>query len=250
MVHAGGRPRKVRPEEYCLCCHKKGYKRLVSAWTPGYKQTTIGSYYRFRHDDRKFFCSKCNMNECYIDDLIKEAEIKKNTQKPPDKLMQILLDSQNKGEGFRKFLFKQMTIFKTWHINNEESKKVDNAITQAADSLLYYNAVNHMIASIHELNYILIFKAKLGSKFRNDFEIEIPEIIRDIKSDIQILKGFQSKYIEKGSKGKEIKSLLEPLHQVISELDPKYGIPHRKKKKDELKQKLRHTYNYPKRGLS
>ena len=69
-----GRPRKIREEEFCQCCGNRGYTHSVPSWAQGYKETGKNYYRRFRHDDRQFYCKTCNMEECYVEDILRKRE--------------------------------------------------------------------------------------------------------------------------------------------------------------------------------
>jgi hypothetical protein len=187
------------------------------------------------------------MNECYVHHLIKKAERNGNIR-DPDNVMKMLKELEKKAQRMRKLIFREMSIFKTWSLSKEESKRVDNAITTAVGLHRYCSAIINIIVSIKQLYYIAELERRLGSSVVNvDSEFkQVPEILKDMNSDMQVISGFRSRYT---NADKEIKSMFEPLRQVIHDLDPKYGVPQRKKKKDESKQKFQHTYNHPKPTL-
>lgn len=124
----GGRPRKIREVEFCLCCLErriinKGYNRKVVSWTPDYKSTTRNYYWRFRHDDRKFFCTKCGMNECYVDKQFKK-EYERNVQKHPlGDLIKEIAQWEDVAFKYSKILGKLKNSDKTWKIAHEDQKK-------------------------------------------------------------------------------------------------------------------------------
>jgi hypothetical protein len=141
-----------------------------------------------------------------------------------------------------------MTMFKSWPLDNEENKRVDAAVTRAMKPQAYFLTVIHLMSSIMALYYIMELKSRIGKNIIIDNDAEIPELVQDIETDTQTLSAFESEYLEIGSK--QVKTMLEPLRQVITDLDPKYAIAQRKKRKDDIKEKLRETYNSPKGILS
>lgn len=222
MLGPGGRPRKIRKEEFCPCCKKqkiinRGYTRSVPSWSPGYKETSEKYYRRFRHDDREFFCKRCNMKECYVEHILRERE-KKEFRSLELYRKEMIIQAERYAkifEIFGKMCGSATRNCKTWPISKEDDQRVHEA----------FAPLRIIMDMIKTINMVIMIEYQCIAK-----GIEMPE--RERKDIDKIKKIFMDYALDE-----ETTLQLEPLRKLILELNEKYGIPQKELKKKEIKSK-------------
>jgi hypothetical protein len=198
------------------------------SWTPDYKVTTKGWYFRFRHDDRHFRCYKCGRKngtkECYIDKLVRNQTKKVSPSHPLYKIIRDLEQAVEIHKIMAKTIGKIADMSKMWPLTEDEDTRGVQLIKELR--LLFDTCQLCIWMAAYEK------KLSLGGEDLTAYFDEIRKgnpIMLLLGNDIHtILRLLEYVYMVKS----------KPLRVFVDEMQTKYGIPYLmlKKKITRLKQ--------------